>query len=75
MELMKDSSEIAYQAFFFDDSLDNEPFKLIAHFKKVGDTEKWDNVVSLTRYLRVVKKVLSLESNQLQPIQKPQKAN
>jgi predicted ABC-type ATPase len=46
MDLMKEASEIAYQAFFFDNSLDNEPFKLIAHFKRVGDTEKWDDIAS-----------------------------
>lgn len=30
---MKDASNIAYQAFFFDNSLDYEPLKLTAHFK------------------------------------------
>lgn len=42
--LLKEAAEIAYQAFFFDNSIDNEPYKLVGHFKMIGDKKKWDKV-------------------------------
>lgn len=42
--LLKETSEIAYQAFFFDNSIDNEPLKLVGHFKIVGGEKKWDEI-------------------------------
>ena len=44
LNLLKAASEIAYQAFFFDNSIDNEPYKLVGHFKMIGDKKKWDNI-------------------------------
>ena len=42
LELLYDAAEIAYQCFFFDNSVDQEPFKLVNHFKKIGTTKIWD---------------------------------
>ncbi|MDQ7948394.1 MAG: hypothetical protein REI78_00990 [Pedobacter sp.] len=42
MELLYDAAEIAYQAFFFDNSIDNAPYRLVGHFKVVGGEKKWD---------------------------------
>jgi len=44
LDLIYDASEIAYQAFFFDNSLNDEPFKLVGHFKKNGKDKKWDEL-------------------------------
>lgn len=44
LELLYEAAEIAYQAFFFDNSIDFEPFKLVGHFKKSGDKKIWDTV-------------------------------
>ena len=35
LELLYDAAEIAYQAFFFDNSSHDQPFKLVNHFKKI----------------------------------------
>ena len=42
--LLREASEIAYQAFFFDNSIENEPYKLVGHFKKIGNEKKWDQI-------------------------------
>jgi predicted ABC-type ATPase len=42
--LLKEAAEIAYQAFFFDNSMDNQPYKLIGHFKKIGSQKRWDKI-------------------------------
>ena len=44
LDLIYEASEIAYQAFFFDNSINNEPFKLVGHFKRNGSIMKWDEV-------------------------------
>jgi predicted ABC-type ATPase len=44
LSLLKEASEIAYQTFFFDNSIENEPFKLVAHFKIVDGEKKWDEI-------------------------------
>ena len=44
LELLSDAAAIAYQAFFFDNSRDNEPFRLVAHFKKQGTELAWDKI-------------------------------
>ncbi|MCE7070650.1 hypothetical protein LZG74_10070 [Dyadobacter sp. CY327] len=41
LQLVKQASELAYQAFFFDNSIDNEPYKLVGHFKRVGAEKIW----------------------------------
>ncbi len=42
LELLYEAAEIAYQCFFFDNSVDNEPFKLVNHFKINGGKKIWD---------------------------------
>ncbi|HEY2581158.1 MAG TPA: hypothetical protein VGI43_05110 [Mucilaginibacter sp.] len=44
LELLYDVAEIAYQAFFFDNSIDNEPFKLVGHFKRSAAGKDWDDI-------------------------------
>lgn len=44
MELLYDAAEIAYQAFFFDNSINDVPYKLVGHFKKSGDHKQWDDI-------------------------------
>jgi predicted ABC-type ATPase len=54
LKLLYDAAEIAYQSFFFDNSKDNKPFELVAHFKKQGDKKVWDKTdrSKLTNWLR-----------------------
>ena len=42
LKLLYDAAEIAYQCFFFDNSVDDEPFKLVNHFKRNGTKKTWD---------------------------------
>ncbi len=44
MQLLYRAAEIAYQAFFFDNSLDDEPYRLVGHFKLVAGVKKWDDI-------------------------------
>lgn len=45
LELMFDAAQIAYQAYFFDNSKAGEDFKLFAHFKNVKGEKIWDPIV------------------------------
>jgi len=40
--LLYRASQIAYQAFFFDNSVSEAPFRLIGHFKIVDGVKNWD---------------------------------
>ena len=42
LSLLADAAEFAYQAYFFDNSLDDKPFRLVAHFKVVDGKKVWD---------------------------------
>ncbi len=42
LDLMFDAAQIAYQAFFFDNSNSDRPFTLGAHFKLKGEEKEWD---------------------------------
>ena len=42
LELLYNAAEIAYQAFFFDNSSHDQPFKLVNHFKKNEGKKNWD---------------------------------
>ncbi|MBX3256691.1 MAG: hypothetical protein KF862_21320 [Chitinophagaceae bacterium] len=42
LELLYDAAELAYQCFFFDNSIDLKPYILINHFKKEGNQKIWD---------------------------------
>ncbi|MBA4298797.1 Predicted ABC-type ATPase [Algoriphagus alkaliphilus] len=44
LELMFDAAQIAYQAYFFDNSKDGEDFRLFAHFKNVRGEKEWDPI-------------------------------
>ena len=44
LKLMYKASQYAYQAFFFDNSKDNAPFELVAHFKLIRKRKKWDRI-------------------------------
>ena len=37
-----EAAELAYQCYFFDNSIDEKPFRLINHFKKRGTEKIWD---------------------------------
>lgn len=37
-----EAAELAYQCYFFDNSIDDEPFRLINHFKRKGTEKNWD---------------------------------
>lgn len=49
LELLYRASQIAYQAFFFDNSFNEEPFRLIGHFKITDSVKVWDTVVPDTQ--------------------------
>jgi len=42
--LMYKASQLAYQAFYFDNSKENAPFELVAHFKMQGKKKRWDKI-------------------------------
>ena len=44
LDLLFEAAQIAYQAFFFDNSDNGRDFKLFAHFKKNGVKKKWDRI-------------------------------
>jgi len=44
LDYLHDAAEIAYQAYFFDNSVDDEPYKVSGHFKVVGGKKVWDDI-------------------------------
>lgn len=44
LDLLHDAAQLAYQAFFFDNSEDGEDFKMFAHFKIIGGKKAWDEI-------------------------------
>lgn len=44
LELLFEASQIAYQAFFWDNSINGSEAKLFAHFKKNGNKKTWDSI-------------------------------
>lgn len=44
LDLMFDAAQLAYQAYFFDNSSDVKNFKPVAHFKQVNGKKKWDKI-------------------------------
>ena len=44
LALLSEASQIAYQAFYFDNSEEGVDFKIFAHFKKTGKKMKWDRL-------------------------------
>lgn len=39
-----EAAQLAYQCFFFDNSSDGQDFRLVAHFKVIGNEKKWDKI-------------------------------
>lgn len=44
LDLMYEAAQVAYQAFFFDNSKDGEYFRLFAHFKNTKGEKEWDPI-------------------------------
>ena len=44
LQLLFDAAQIAYQVFFWDNSVDGKDANMFAHFKKTGATKKWDKI-------------------------------
>jgi len=44
LELSHEATEIAYQAFFFDNSINDTPYRVVGHFKKVGNIKDWQEI-------------------------------
>ncbi|HRN55054.1 MAG TPA: hypothetical protein PLL71_01305 [Agriterribacter sp.] len=44
LNLLYDAAQLSYQAYFFDNSVEGNDFKMFAHFKKRGDEKKWDKM-------------------------------
>ena len=44
MELLMEASEIAYQGYYFDNSIDDMPYRLVGHFKLIGGDKEWDRI-------------------------------
>jgi len=44
LDLLYDASKIAYQTFFFDNSGENQPFRLVAHCKRSENGLLWDDI-------------------------------
>ncbi len=44
MQLLYEASQLAYQAFYFDNSVDDEDFTMFAHFKKQKNNKIWDKL-------------------------------
>lgn len=44
LNLLHDASQLAYQAFFFDNSEEGGDFKMFAHFKIVAGKKAWDDI-------------------------------
>ncbi len=44
MNLLHDAAQLAYQAFFFDNSEEGRDFKMFAHFKVIGGKKAWDDI-------------------------------
>jgi predicted ABC-type ATPase len=44
LENLFDAYQLAYQAFFFDNSVEGSDSKMFAHFKKAGEKKEWDPI-------------------------------
>ena len=44
LQLLFDAAQIAYQVFFWDNSVDGKDANMFAHFKKTGAAKKWDKI-------------------------------
>lgn len=44
MQLIKEAADIAYQGYFFDNSINDEPYRLVGHFKVIAGEKEWDAI-------------------------------
>lgn len=44
MRFLYDAAEISYQSFFFDNSVNDQPYRLTGHFKVVAGEKEWDEI-------------------------------
>jgi predicted ABC-type ATPase len=44
LDLLYDASKITYQAYFFDNSENGKPFRLLAHFKRTESGLQWEDI-------------------------------
>jgi predicted ABC-type ATPase len=44
LDLLHEAAQLAYQAYFFDNSEEGGNFKLFAHFKVIGSKKVWDEI-------------------------------
>ncbi|ASU33323.1 hypothetical protein [Mucilaginibacter xinganensis] len=44
LDLLHEASQLAYQAFFFDNSEEGGDFKMFAHFKIIAGKKSWDDI-------------------------------
>ncbi len=44
LDLLFDAAQFAYQAYFWDNSVDGNDAQLFAHFKKSGGKKEWDKI-------------------------------
>lgn len=56
LKLLPKAIQLSYQVFCFDNSLDNEPYRLIAHGKYNGEQLDWDDITEKAEWFEVVKK-------------------
>jgi predicted ABC-type ATPase len=44
LEFLYDAAEIAYQTYFFDNSINDSPYSLTGHFKVIAGQKAWDKI-------------------------------
>jgi len=74
LELLYEASQIAYQAFFFDNSIENRSFELFAFFKRRGKNKLWDSVPA-EQFPRWFGKYYSQKIKDKSPSAQPKKNN
>jgi len=52
LELLYQACQLSYSVFFFDNSKDNEPFKMFANFKKNISGKKWERTADLPEWFK-----------------------
>ncbi|MGC4038667.1 MAG: hypothetical protein QM764_22075 [Chitinophagaceae bacterium] len=44
LDLLYEAAQLGYQVYFFDNSVDGENFRMVAHFKKGKEKKEWDSI-------------------------------
>lgn len=45
LDLLYEAAQLAYQVYFFDNSVEGKDFKMFAHYKMIKGKKKWDKIV------------------------------